>query len=209
MSATICPTITAVDPNDYRLQMQRVVSFSRRLHIDLMDGAFASPRSVDLGEIYWPANIPVDLHVMYKKPFVHAQALIALRPQMIIIHAEADGDFVPFADLLHSHGMEVGVALLPQTPSQNIIPALESVDHVLIFSGNLGHQGGTANLQLLSKVPQIRRFKPSVEIGWDGGVSPNNARELAAGGIDVLNVGGAIQHAVNPSQAYATLESLV
>jgi ribulose-phosphate 3-epimerase len=209
MNTTICPTILAEEPNGYRVQMQRVVPFARRLHIDLMDGIFAQPRSVGLSEVYWPANIPVDLHVMYQKPFVHAQELAALGPRMIIVHAEAEGNFLAFATWLHQHGMEVGLALLPQTPVQDIAPALELIDHVLIFSGRLGHYGGTADLRLLSKVQQLRALKPSVEIGWDGGVNANNARDLAEGGVDVLNVGGYIEHAISPAQAYATLESLV
>ncbi|MGI0133798.1 MAG: hypothetical protein ACREBW_02415, partial [Candidatus Micrarchaeaceae archaeon] len=85
----------------------------------------------------------------------------------------------------------------------------DMIDHVLIFSGHLGHFGGSADTRLLAKVRELRSLKPSVEIGWDGGVNATNAAELAAGGVDVLNVGGFIQHAVNPVQAYSYLEDLV
>jgi ribulose-phosphate 3-epimerase len=209
MNATICPTITAESPPDFRQQLQRVLPFARRLHIDLTDGVFAQPRGVGIGEIYWPANIPVDLHVMYQKPLVHVQALAALRPQLIIVHAEADGDFPAFAAWLHRHGMEVGVALLPQTLVETIAPALAMIDHVLIFSGRLGHYGGTADLRLLSKVQQLRALKPNLEIGWDGGINASNARQLAVAGVDVLNVGGFIQHSADPSAAFGQLASLL
>ncbi len=70
---------------------------------------------------------------------------------------------------LHDAGIEVGIALLPTTVVDTIVPALDMIDHVLIFSGNLGFQGGQANLALLSKAQKLRSLKPSLEIGWDGG----------------------------------------
>ena len=208
MSATICPTIIAEELNGYRVQMKRVLPFAGRVHIDLMDGQFASPRSVGMDQLYWPANVAVDLHVMYKNPTAHTNVLITLAPRLVIIHAEADGQFAPFAEQLHRRGIEVGIALLPQTPVAAIAPAIDLVDHVVIFSGHLGHYGGTADLRLLTKAQQLRALKPSLEIGWDGGINDANVRQLVAGGIDVLNAGGFIQHAINPAKAYATLESL-
>jgi pentose-5-phosphate-3-epimerase len=113
------------------------------------------------------------------------------------------------ADKLHSSGIEIGAALLPPTPASNIVPALGVIDHVLIFSGNLGHQGGSvADLGLLAKAMELRQHKPELEIGWDGGVSADNVRQLSAAGVDVINVGGFIQYAVDPASAYATLEAL-
>ena len=209
MSATICPSITPDATSlSFVLQMKRVLPFAGRVHIDLMDGQFASPQSVGLDQISWPANVVVDLHVMYKNPLMHIAAFVALAPQLVIVHAEADGQFASLAAQLHRRGIEVGVALLPQTPVSVIVPAVDFIDHVLIFSGHLGHYGGTADLRLLSKVQELRSLKPSIEIGWDGGINDTNAQQLVAGDIDVLNVGGFIQHAINPAKAYATLESL-
>ncbi|HVI69808.1 MAG TPA: hypothetical protein VM581_05145, partial [Magnetospirillaceae bacterium] len=49
----------------------------------------------------------------------------------------------------------------------------------------------------------------NVEIGWDGGVAPDNVASLCLGGIEVLNAGGHIQQAADPKEAYATLVSNV
>jgi ribulose-phosphate 3-epimerase len=206
--ATICPTLLAEEPHGFRVQLQRVSPFAQRLHIDVMDGIFASPRSLGLDQLHWPANLPVDLHVMYQRPVAHANMFIALGPQMIIVHAEAEGAFLALAAKLRRHGIETGVALLPETPVKAIAPAIDAIDHALIFSGHLGHFGGQADLRLLSKARELRALKPSLEIGWDGGINANNARQLIAGGVDVLNVGGFIQHATNPATAYATLSAL-
>ncbi len=203
---SIAPTITAQTPDQFGLQLGRISSFVRRLHIDLMDGVFAPTVSVRPDQIWWPANVRADLHVMYQNPFDFTDVFIALAPQMVIVHAEATGDFVTFANRIHRHGIEVGVALLPQTSVSAIVPALDLIDHVLIFSGNLGHQGGSrADLALAPKIIELRQHKPSLEIGWDGGINDQNAAQLAQAGVDVLNVGGFIQGAQRPDVAYQSL----
>ena len=204
----ICPTITAEEPHAFRAQMERVAAFATRLHIDLGDGTFTPNKLVPIDQVWWPGGVRADLHVMYKQPFQHLDAMIALAPQLIIVHAEAEGDFEAFATRAHSHSIETGVALLPDTPASLIISALKDIDHVLIFSGNLGHQGGsTADLKLLSKVTELKSAKPTLEIGWDGGVNADNAAEIAQGGVDVLNVGGAIHHAPDAAAAYGELRA--
>jgi ribulose-phosphate 3-epimerase len=84
-------------------------------------------------------------------------------------------------------------------------PLIKEADHVMIFSGDLGKFGGTASLMQIEKVRLIKRIKPNVEIGWDGGVKAENAYTLSQGGVDVLNVGGAISQAANPAEEYNRL----
>jgi ribulose-phosphate 3-epimerase len=186
-----------------------VVAFAPRIHIDVADGRFAPTKTIGLDQIHWPANVRADLHVMYQEPFKHAKMLLKLQPQLIIVHAEADGDFVDFAELAHQNGIEVGVALKPESMPQMIEPALPWIDHVLIFSGHLGHFGGQADTHLLTKVLWLKQHKPSLEIGWDGGINNQNAHVLAAGGVDVLNTGGFIQHAQDARGAYDALRHTV
>ncbi len=210
MAVSICPTVTADNPDDYRAQMERVEPFATRIHVDMADGQFAPRRLINFDSIWWRGNRTIDLHVMYQRPLEHAEIMLALSPRLIIVHAEAEGNFLNFSKHLRSHGIEVGIALLPRTSVETIQPALEFVDHVLIFSGNLGYQGGSeADMALLDKVKKVRELKPMIEIGWDGGVNDRNAGALAAAGVDVLNVGGFLQHAPDPQAAYATLKSAV
>lgn len=209
LRATITPTILAGTPDEYRGQMERIASFATRVHVDLADGKFAPTKTVGIDQVWWPGGVRADLHVMYQKPFEHTKLFLGLAPQMVIVHAEAEGDFVEFANTLHNHGMEVGVALKAETPVDLIRPALDFIDHILVFSGNLGHFGGSADTHLLTKVLHIKKLQPRIEIGWDGGINDQNARLLFAGGVDVLNVGGFIQHAADPAGAYHSLTKQV
>lgn len=204
----ISPSITATYSKEYERQIERVAPFATRLHIDIGDGNFTPNRLIDASEVWWPGGLRADVHVMYRRPIEILDTLIALRPQCVILHAEAEGDFVTMAKKLHYHGIEAGIALLPQTPVSYIVPGFDVIDHILIFSGDIGHFGGSADLSLLSKVREIRLHSHRIEIGWDGGVTDQNVKQLATGGIEVITSGGFIQKASNAEAAYATLKSL-
>lgn len=203
---TICPTVTADNPDEYTQQMQRVEPFAARIHVDVADGDFAPRKLLSLDNVWWRGNRTIDLHVMYRRPSEHSEIILAMAPRLVIVHAEAEGNFYNFANQLHRHGIEVGIALLQSTPVDHIMPALKFIEHVLIFSGNLGYQGGgQVDLKLLEKAKWLRELKPTVEIGWDGGVNDRNVEHIAAGGVDVINAGSFIQGAQDPHAAYARL----
>lgn len=206
--AVICPTITATSNTLYAQQMNEVAHFAKRIHIDLADGVFAPTKLIDPKDAWWPVGVTADVHLMYEtaRPFLHE--LIALEPHMIILHAESVGNFYELAKDIRSHGIKVGIALLADTPVRKILPAIDDIDHVLIFSGDLGYFGGHANLSHLQKIAEIKRYNASVEIGWDGGINTKNIHKLILGGVDVLNIGGAIHLSKNPLKAYNELKAL-
>lgn len=200
MNVSLCPTVMTNDQMVFQTQMEEIANYAHRVHIDIGDGEFTR-ELMSVENIWWPAGMRADLHIMFNEPFLHVPAIVALAPQLAIVQAEAEGDFMAFAREMHRHGIEAGVCLLQQTPVEAIIPGLEVIDHVLIFSGVLG-QRGVADLGLLDKVQKLKQLKPTLEIGWDGGVNLENARALAEGGVDVLNAGGYL-HGENPAAAYA------
>jgi ribulose-phosphate 3-epimerase len=207
--AIICPTVLAEEAHAYREQMERIAPLAKRIQIDLTDGDFAPSKTVDIEQIWWPESVQADIHLMYRQPSSHLDQLIALKPRMIIVHIEAEVSFPEIAAKLHHNDIQAGLALLAETPVESVESVLSMCDHILIFSGTLGHFGGKADLDLLKKAIQIKSLKPSIEIGWDGGINAENAKALANGGIDVLNVGGFIQKAENPAAAYAKLKGVV
>jgi ribulose-phosphate 3-epimerase len=207
---TICPTVTAETPDEYMQQMQRVEPFATRIHVDITDGDFAPRKLVNFDQVWWRGNRTIDLHVMHRYPLDHREIILAMQPRLVIVHAEAEGNLMGFLDLMHRHGIEVGLALLQRTKVEDVAPALAAIDHLLIFSGNLGYQGGSeADLDLLSKVQKAKDANPRLEIGWDGGVNDSNIKALVDGGVEVISVGGFIQHSDDPAAAYAKLKSIV
>ncbi len=205
----IVPTVTAFEPHEYREQMDRITRFANRIHIDLMDGEFAPSISPALAHIWWPHHVQADIHLMYQRPMDYLETLIKLKPHMVVVHNEAHMHHMHFAAELHKHDIKTGLALLQSTPVTYAEQIMHSFDHVLVFSGNLGYHGGTANLEMLHKVREIREHHPDVEIGWDGGINDHNAKELVSAGVQVLNVGGFIQKSPDSKSAYDTLQSIL
>ncbi|PJE65016.1 hypothetical protein COU91_03925 [Candidatus Saccharibacteria bacterium CG10_big_fil_rev_8_21_14_0_10_47_8] len=206
--AVVCPAILADSLDQYHQEMERVAHFAQRIQIDLTDGMFAASTTVKPEQVWWPVGIMADFHLMYKNPLPAAQIILEHRPHMIIVHAEAEGNFMEVVGYCKSLEVKVGVALLPATAPRVIIPALEIIDHVLIFSGDLGNYGGRTNLDLLAKIGPLKTAKPNLEIGWDGGINDQNISQLVGGGVDVLNVGGFIQKSEDPLHAFESLQRI-
>ncbi|MFZ1258259.1 MAG: hypothetical protein WAQ25_02205 [Candidatus Saccharimonas sp.] len=203
--AVIAPCITVETEADYKATIERLHPFAQRVHIDLMDGEFAPTFSVGVNQMWWPQEWIVDIHAMVMRPSQYVDALIQLKPNTVIFHAEAAEDLGPTLARLRQFGVKAGVALLKKTVPSTVQPYIEAADHVLVFSGDLGHYGGTASLMQIEKVRLIRNIKPNVEVGWDGGANVENAFTLAQGGVDVINCGGAVNKAADPAAAFKQL----
>lgn len=205
MTSVIVPTILAENADQFKQSMERIQPFAQRVHIDICDGEFAPSFTISSQEIWWPAEWQADIHAMVARPSEHVDQLIALKAGMIIFHAEVQEDLLPTLQKIQQAGIKAGVALMRPTVPLAVKPYIEQADHVMIFSGDLGHYGGTASLMQLEKVRLIRAIRPNIEIGWDGGVNIENAYSLSQGGIDALNVGGTIAKAADPTAAYKAL----
>ena len=203
--AIIAPTILTETADDYKSSVERLTPFAQRVHIDISDGEFAPNFLLPEGQLWWPKEWQVDVHAMVARPSEHLAQLIALKPNLIIIHAEIQEDRAAIINQIKSAGIKAGLALLRPTVPSTIADIIKLVDHVMIFSGELGKNGGTASLMQLEKVRLIKAINPAVEIGWDGGVTIENAYTLAQGNVGVLNSGGAISGAEDPAVAYAAL----
>lgn len=204
--SVIAPAILAENADQYKQAVDKIQSFAKRVHVDISDGEFAPTFTIGLNEVWWPEGWQVDIHAMVARPAEHLQMLVQLKPSMVIFHAEADTEQLPSVlATLKQYGIKAGVSLLRPTVPSSVETIIQQADHVMVFTGDLGKYGGTANLMQLEKVRLIKQINPEAEIGWDGGVNVDNAYTLTQGGVNVLNVGGAIQKAMDASTAYQQL----
>ena len=202
---SIVPTILVNNKRDFRDQVERINTFTRRVQIDLTDEVFTQNETLDITNIWWPKNWETDLHLMVARPSEYLETIFKLMPSLCIFHAEASEDLLPVFEALKEKGIKAGVALLPSTYPGNVRPYIEAADHALIFAGQLGTQGGPADLLQMEKIALVRNIKPELEIGWDGGANITNIRALAHADLDVINVGSAISQAENPAEVFAQL----
>lgn len=203
--AVIAPCVTVETADAYKAAIDKLSPFARHIHIDISDGEFAPNFLLPENQLSWPQGWEVDIHAMVARPSEHLAQLIALKPRMIVIHAEVQEDRAALINQIKAAGIKAGLALLKPTVPSTVAEIIRLADHVMIFSGDLGKYGGTASLMQLEKVRLVKQIKPDVEIGWDGGVSVENAYTLTQGGVDILNVGGAIATAEDPAGTFDAL----
>lgn len=201
--AQVVPTVLATTPDEYAMMFERANGLSQRVHVDICDGDFADNRTVGLAQIHPADEVQLDLHLMLKDPASQLETALSLHPSLIIFHAESDGNIAELGEHTRELGVKAGVALLPQTSPESASELISSADHVLIFTGQLGHNGGSFQEEQLGKVASIRAINPDVEISVDGGVSDHNAALITLHGVDVLYVGGFLQSAEDPEAAFA------
>lgn len=205
MAGIIAPSITAETAEAYKAAVERLQPFATRVHVDISDGEFAPNFLLGEESLYWPENWQVDIHAMVMRPSEHLARLIALKPNLIILHAEAVDDLQLAIAQIKQAGIKAGIALLKTTVPATVRGLIEQADHVMIFSGDLGKYGGEASLMQLEKVRMVKAMKPNAEIGWDGGANMENAYTLSHGGVDVLNIGSAIAESDNPQHMFDAL----
>lgn len=201
----IVPTVTTDDPAVFNANVAAFSQFTKRIHIDASDGTFAPTTMVPLTSMSFPEGLTVDLHVMSARPSEHLADILNLKPALCILHAEVDDDLAGIIAQLRSAGIKFGLALLKGTFPRRVQNLITTADHVMIFAGELGRQGGAIDMLQIEKVPLLRAIKPDLEIGWDGGANLSNVRALAHSDLDVLNVGSAISKAADKAAMYQSL----
>lgn len=203
--ATIVPTITTDNLEIFKQNLEQFKQFAKRIQIDASDGSFAPNVLVPLSEMELPTGVTIDLHLMTARPNDHLEQILRLKPSLCIVHVESDDNLNDFFTRLREADIKVGVALLKGTFPGKVASLISAADHAMIFAGELGRQGGSADMLQAEKVNLIRKIKTDIEIGWDGGANLSNVRALAHAGIDIINVGNAISGVADRPAMYQSL----
>jgi ribulose-phosphate 3-epimerase len=206
--AQIAPTINATTPEDYARRINNVKPFAKRLHIDAGDGVFTDVKTVGLSQIYDSDGVPFDLHLMMVHPEGQFENLCALQPQLVITHFEAPFDHQAFFKELRSVDINVGLAINVETTVEQVRDLLPHIDHLVVFTGKLGHNGGEFRADCLEKIGQARAINPDLEIAVDGGLNQATARQAVEAGANLLDVGSFIHDAPDPEIAYIAVEAI-
>ena len=102
--------------------------------------------------------------------------------------------------------IEVGIAIGQETPIDKLIPYMESVDFVQCMGiEKIGRQHEPFDERTFERVKTLREKYPALIISIDGGVSGENAEELARCGVNRLVSGSYIYESENPKEAIEKL----
>ena len=206
--ANVAPTILSYSRDDFKARIDLVKGFAQRLHIDVCDGSFVPIKTIGLAQVYTVNSIPFDLHLMMNNPESQVETIISLKPELVIAHFEAKADLAKlFFDLKAVH-IKVGLAILHDTTIEEVAEVLSKIDHLLIFTGTLGKNGGTFTPEVLSKIAEARAINPQLEIAVDGGINLDAAKQAVEAGVDVIDCGSFIHDSDSPVEAFMSIQNL-
>jgi len=180
-----------------------LAEFDNWVQIDITDGKFVSTKTnVDLEDFrYFTEKANIEFHLMADRPEETIGEWIRLGPKRIIVHIEAVIDTKKIIDVCRENGVEIGLALNPETPNVMIEPWINSIDLILFLGVHPGRGGQEFIPEVLDKIKSLRQNFSSVKIGIDGGVRIENIKELKAAGVDVFVVGSGILKAPDIKKA--------
>lgn len=184
----------------------------RVFHFDVGDGHFVEP--VTMGPIVLESIAPLvhrwdgalDVHLMVENPVKHFAAVKAAGGDSVTFHHEAVDDVATTVALAREQDLQVGLAFNPETEPEAVAADAEGVDFVLCMAIHPGYSGQTFRPETLERVRRLRALLPDdVHIQVDGGVGPDNIRELYTEGACLFVAGSAIFGREDLPRAYRRL----
>jgi ribulose-phosphate 3-epimerase len=178
-------------------------------HFDVGDGHFVPP--ITMGPIVLESISPIvhdgggalDCHLMVEEPQRHFEAVAAAGGDSVTFHYEAVRDVAAVVRAARAHDLQVGLAFKPETTPEAAAEAAEGVDIVLCMSIEPGYSGQPFMPEALPRIRRVRELlPPAVHVQVDGGIGPQNARDVREAGATLLVAATAIFHQDNLARAY-------
>ncbi len=212
----IAPSVLAWDLDELRgAAAIAMEGKADQLHLDVIDGHFAPNITFGPGTVKAlrkHCDLKFDTHLMIEQPEAYAAKFIDAGSDLLTLHAEVlDGKRF---DLLHrsirARGKEMGLAIKPGTELPDwAAERLEKLSALTVMTVNPGFSGQSMDMGVMPKLKRIsemieeKGFGTDVEI--DGGVEPENVRDVVKSGGNVLVAGAGVYAKKDPVAAIGLL----
>ena len=177
------------DFSEIEKKIRQIASFTKTIHIDVVDGKFAPHKTFtdpepfaafiqDTGE----ADLFFEVHLMVDEPIQYLKRFAKVGFQRFIGQVEKMSDQVGFVAAAQLWG-EVALAIDKQTPAEDITVPFDDLDALLVMTIQAGRSGQQFDHALLEKVKTLRQ-KTTIPIEVDGGVNDETIEAAAAAGAN-------------------------
>ena len=207
----IAPSILSADFADLAASIDRVGDEADLLHVDVMDGHFVPNLTIGppvVAALDRHTDLYLDCHLMMTNPGRYLDAFRKAGADRCTVHVEIGGTAELIA-LARALRLDVGLAINPETPYEDVEPWLADIDLLLVMSVRPGF-GGQSFMEEV--VPKVRRARDRIDadglacvIQVDGGIDERTAPLMAEAGATVFVAGSAIFSSDDPHAAAAGL----
>jgi ribulose-phosphate 3-epimerase len=209
----IAPSILSADFACLGDAIARVAPAADTLHVDVMDAHFVPNLTIGppvVASIRKRTNLYLDCHLMMTNPGDYLEAFKQAGADGCTVHVEVGGTG-ELIDQMRSLGLDVGLAVNPETPLDDALPWLDRIDLLLLMTVHPGFGGQSFIGDVMDKVKEARRRIDeaglSVAIQVDGGIDERTAPIAAAAGADVFVAGNAVFGRDDPAAAAQSIKA--
>lgn len=225
MKPKVIPGILEKEWSEIEKKLELVKSFSKTVHIDIIDGKFADNLTFLDPQPFkkYSDELFLELHMMVENPIDYLKPFATAGFKRFLGHIEHMKDQAGFVKMAKQFG-EVGLALDGPTEIEKIKVKLEDLDAVLVYTSNrVGFSGPKLNPQRLEKIKDLRN-KSDVAIEVDGGINDQTILSAKTAGANrfvstsfIWSLGtereneqnASIFNLENPQENYAKLNQLL
>ena len=199
-SIKIAPSILAADFAQLGKQVKEASeSGADSIHIDVMDGHFVpniSIGSMIVSSLRSWSDLPFEVHMMVSEPEKYIKDFVDAGANIITVHIEASKHIYRTIRYIKQLGVKANIALNPATHVSSIQEVIPEVNGVLIMTVNPGFGGQPFIKNMTKKISDVSSMisakSLSAEICVDGGITVENAPQVAKAGARVLVAGSSV-----------------
>lgn len=214
----IAPSILAWDLGD----LERAVEISVKggadqVHLDVIDGHFAPNITFGPGTVKAlrrRTDLKFDTHLMIDQPHLYAEKFLDAGSDLLSFHAEVLGgsSFDELYRSVKSRGKEMGLAVMPKTELPKwAADRLDKISTLVIMTVNPGFSGQSMDMSVMPKLQKMSELVEDrgsgTDIEVDGGVEPENVKEVVRRGGNVLVAGAGVYAKKDPVEAISVLRA--
>lgn len=183
------------------------------VHVDVMDGTFVKNLTFGMPmvkAIKKYSDIPLDVHLMIVNPENYVEEFVNCGADIVSFHPNATKKTDETIDKIHALGAKAGLAINPDIPVSEIMPYIDKLDMVVIMGVYAGFGGQKYIKEVDEKIKEVSALIQSsgrdIELEVDGGVTEENASEIASIGANVLVGGSSVFKSTCPTRTIKILK---
>jgi ribulose-phosphate 3-epimerase len=217
----IVPALLVESDKEFEQKLRAVENHCRLVQVDVLDGSlFPNTTWFDALRVgALKTQVEFELHLMAENPLPIVEAWMKHVPtfKRAIVHAEMHRPTGAVTGFIKDNlGLEVGVALNPESPLEEIECVLHHIDQLTIMSVRPGHEGQTFGDEkngesadaILNKIKTARAHRKDLIIEVDGGITSELIEPLAREGANRLCVNSAIFNTDDPAAALKKMQEI-
>lgn len=205
----IIPVINCSDFECVKKRLQQIKELKCGwVHFDISDGKFAPTKTwnnpVEFFGFPISKNLKLEVHLMVEKPEDYIDKWIAAGASRVFVHQE-----ILFSKIFRENlgECELGLALKPETPIEDLFPYLDTIRFVLLLAVSPGCSGQKFQRTVLEKIKKLKNYDKTLLIEIDGGINLETAKLVKSAGADIAASASYIFESGNIVKAFRQLKS--